>query len=164
MQIKNYLGLLWKSHAYVLSRKWSALSIGGNGSIPRPTNHFLWKEKEKMFVFSKMILRSTQKFLRILPLFEASVVFFSTQKFFRNINLIAIAFKTCLGCHIFLTRYLGGLQVPPIFLLKLKHTKNVILKSRVSVDLDLKFWIYWILLNFLTSTAPKKFFIRRNIT
>ena len=116
MQIKNDLGLLWKSYAYVLSCKWSALSIGGNGSIPRPTNHFLLKEKGKMFVFSKMILRSTQKFLRILPLFEASVVFFSTQKFFRNSNLIAVAFKTCVWCHIVLTRCLGGLQVPPIFL------------------------------------------------
>ena len=116
--------MLWKSYAYVLSRKWSALSIGGNGSIPRPTNHFLLKEKEKMFVFSKMILRSTQKFLRILPLFEASVVFLSTQKCFRNSNFITVAFKTCVWCHIFLTRCLGGLQVPPIFLLKLKHTKK----------------------------------------
>ena len=139
MQIKNYLGLLWKSYAYVLSRKWSALSIGGNGSIPRPTNHFLWKEKEKMFVFSKMILWSTQKFLRILPLFEASVVFFSTQKFFRNINLIAVAFKTCLGCHIFLTRYLGGLQVPPSSL------KNN-LKSKIRnycFDILNWFWLLW---------------------
>ena len=108
--IKNDLGLLWKSYAYVLSRKWPALSIGGNGSIPRPTNHFLLKEKEKMFVFSKMILRSTQKFLRILPLFEASVVFLSTQKFFRNSNLIAVAFKTCFWCHIFVTRCLGGFK------------------------------------------------------
>ena len=132
MQIKIDIGLLWKSYAYVLSRKWSALSIGGNRSIPRPTNHFLLKEKEKMFVFSKMILRSTQKFLRILPLFEASVVFFSTQKFFRNSNLIAVAFKTCVWCHIFLTRCLGGLQVPPIFSLRLKLTKNVILTSQVS--------------------------------
>ena len=116
MQIKDYLGLLWKSYAYVLKRKQSALSIGGNGSIPRPTNHFLWKEKEKIFIFSKMILRSTQKFLRMLPLFEASVVFFSTLKCFRNSNLIAVAFKTCVWCHIFLTRCQWGLQVPPIFL------------------------------------------------
>ena len=98
------------------------------------------------------------------PFWSFSGVFFSTQKFFRSSNPIAVAFKTCAWCHIFLTRCLGGLQVPPIFLLKLKLTKNVILKSRVSVNPDLKFRIYWILLNFLTSTAPKKFFMRRNIT
>ena len=164
MQIKNDLGLLWKSYAYVLSRKWSALAIGGNESIPRPTNHFLLKEKEKMLVFSKMILRSTQKFLRILPLFEASVVFLSTQKFFRNSNLIAVAFKTCFWCHIFVTRCLGGFKYHQSSYWSLNIQKNVILKSRVSVNPDLKFRIYWILLNFLTSTAPKNFFIRRNIT
>ena len=84
--------------------------------MPRLQNHCLMKENEKKLIFSKMILRVMWKLVPFLPLFEASLTQFSTQKMFWPSNSISLAFKTSLSSHSFATKQLRVSQGTPITL------------------------------------------------
>ena len=91
--------------------------------------HFLLQENQKFFIFSKMILRVMPKFLPILLVLGASVVQFSTQKFFRSSQCINYAFKTSPRNHSFATKWFRVSQVIVIFLCGCTKSKSVIFTS-----------------------------------
>ena len=104
IQIQSDLSFIWPWCGYVLGSIWWGFSIGSNQNNPWHTNPFFFARKWNFFIFSKMILQVSRKWLPFLLLLGASLESFPTQNFFRATTCIIHVFRTSLWSHSFATK------------------------------------------------------------
>ena len=155
--------MLWQSCAYVLSCKWSGLSIDSSESMPRLKNNFWMKENEKIY-FSKNDTPSQLKIVSIFTTFGNFIGIVFDSKNFLASNGIGYASKTSLSIHLFATKHFRVSKVTSIFLSRYTKSKMQFLHILIS-----RWWlqnlpICSILVNFLTSSASRKFSMRKKHT